>query len=480
MNKSIKTQTSGLSGLLKFLAAFLVAIAGMIATPAFAGFTYHIVQAASSAAGSKERNFDYYVPSNYVSGTAAPLYVVLHGCRITDRTMTDLAGFEQFGERDHAIILYPFQNNDASSNDNDGRNPNCWGYWIDGNIHRDAGEVGDIKRMVDYIKNHFSIDSNRVHITGISSGGAMTTIAQVAYPDVFASSAIIEGVGYSETAATYTGTTDCATVINNNLGSVLPGSTVIGNMRKEMQKSTLRQTPVLVMHNKLDCTVPIKVGQAIIDAFLGLLGADNKAVSSTPTSTVTGAVDGMPYTWSKYGKDANGNSLVEAVIHNVTEQQVLNAGVQTLSTDPWDTSGSSDTAVKDDTKRGHWWPGAAQRGPWILNKGINANQVAADFFKSHPMNGAGSTTTTTAGGTTTTTAQTSTTTTATTTTTTVASTCYTSSNYTHVSAGRAHMVITTGHAAANGSNQDMGLDNTFVTTTLKKTGTNYYVIGTCP
>jgi hypothetical protein len=26
----------------------------------------------------------------------------------------------------------------------------------------------------------------------------------------------------------------------------------------------------------------------------------------------------------------------------------------------------------------------------------------------------------------------------------------------------------------------MGLWNTFVTTTLKMTGTNYYVIGTCP
>lgn len=85
---------------------------------------------------------------------------------------------------------------------------------------------------------------------------------------------------------------------------------------------------------------------------------------------------------------------------------------------------------------------------------------------------AGSTTTTTAGGTITTTA-------ATTTTTTIASTCYTASNYSHVSAGRAHLVHTTRHVAANGSNQDMGLYNTYQITTLKKTGSNYYVIGTC-
>ena len=88
---------------------------------------------------------------------------------------------------------------------------------------------------------------------------------------------------------------------------------------------------------------------------------------------------------------------------------------------------------------------------------------------------AGSTTTATAGGTITTTATTA----ATTTTTTVASTCYTASNYSHVSGGRAHLLYKTGHAAANGSNQDMGLYNTYVTTTLKTTDGSYYVIGTC-
>ena len=59
-----------------------------------------------------------------------------------------------------------------------------------------------------------------------------------------------------------------------------------------------------------------------------------------------------------------------------------------------------------------------------------------------------------------------------------AATCYTSSNYTHTTAGRAYALG--GYTYANGSNQNMGLWNTFVTTTLKMTGTNYYVIGTCP
>lgn len=59
-----------------------------------------------------------------------------------------------------------------------------------------------------------------------------------------------------------------------------------------------------------------------------------------------------------------------------------------------------------------------------------------------------------------------------------AAVCFTASNYAHVSAGRATQRL--GLTYANGSGQAMGLWNLFVTTTLKQTGPNYYVIGTCP
>ena len=59
-----------------------------------------------------------------------------------------------------------------------------------------------------------------------------------------------------------------------------------------------------------------------------------------------------------------------------------------------------------------------------------------------------------------------------------AGTCTTASNYAHVQASRAYQQG--GYAYANGSGQNMGLWNVFYTTTLKQTGSNYYVIGTCP
>ncbi len=59
-----------------------------------------------------------------------------------------------------------------------------------------------------------------------------------------------------------------------------------------------------------------------------------------------------------------------------------------------------------------------------------------------------------------------------------AATCTTASNYAHTNAGRAYVRF--GYTYANGSNQNMGLWNVFMITTLKRTAPNYYVIGSCP
>jgi hypothetical protein len=55
--------------------------------------------------------------------------------------------------------------------------------------------------------------------------------------------------------------------------------------------------------------------------------------------------------------------------------------------------------------------------------------------------------------------------------------CVTASNFEHVLAGRAHDWFFI--AWSNGANQMMGLDNIFFKTTLKQTGPNVYVVGSC-
>lgn len=56
-------------------------------------------------------------------------------------------------------------------------------------------------------------------------------------------------------------------------------------------------------------------------------------------------------------------------------------------------------------------------------------------------------------------------------------TCSTASNYAHVKAGRGRLWW--GMVLANGSNQNMGFWSIYTSTTLKQTGPNHYVIGSC-
>ena len=55
--------------------------------------------------------------------------------------------------------------------------------------------------------------------------------------------------------------------------------------------------------------------------------------------------------------------------------------------------------------------------------------------------------------------------------------CHMADNVTHVAAGRAYVLY--GYAMAWGSGQVMGLWNIFYDTTLRQTGSAYYVVGTC-
>lgn len=355
------------------------------------GFTKGIFfprDATIPANNSRDRRYSIYVPTSYRPGNPVPLVVTLHGCRQSDLAMVDKSRMHEVAEAEGFIVLYPFMNTGVDGtgpHDDDGRNPNCWGFFKPEQRVRDKGEVYDIKRMVDKIKQDFSIDPDRVHITGISSGGAMANIAQVAYPDVFASAVIVEGIAFNETAGTFTGTQDCATVINTpHSGVNRNAAAIVAEMRKEMQKSVLRQAPVMVVHNKKDCTVPISVGMNLIKTWATLLGVDGKAIdTNTPIEApVASSTDGLPWTHTKYGRGANNESLLETVLIDATAANVAAAGVAALTHDPY--APNSDAALKEDRVRGHWWAGG-ERGPWVIDKGPNTAQLAWNFFKTHSM-----------------------------------------------------------------------------------------------
>jgi feruloyl esterase len=117
------------------------------------------------------------------------LVVVLHGCTQTAASYDHGAGWSTLADRYGFALLLPEQ---QRSN-----NPNsCFNWFQTGDIERGRGEALSIRQMVEKIVVDQGIDRGRVFITGLSAGGAMTSVMLACYPEVFAAGAIIAGLPY--------------------------------------------------------------------------------------------------------------------------------------------------------------------------------------------------------------------------------------------------------------------------------------------
>jgi feruloyl esterase len=128
-----------------------------------------------------------YLPSRLAPDPA--LVVVLHGCTQTAAGYDHGAGWSTLADRYGFALLLPEQ---QRSN-----NPNgCFNWFQTGDIQRGRGEALSIRQMVEKIVIDKDIDRRRVFITGLSAGGAMTSVMLACYPEVFAGGAIIAGLPY--------------------------------------------------------------------------------------------------------------------------------------------------------------------------------------------------------------------------------------------------------------------------------------------
>jgi poly(hydroxyalkanoate) depolymerase family esterase len=117
------------------------------------------------------------------------LVVVLHGCTQTAAGYDLGAGWSTLANRYGFALLLPQQ---QRSN-----NPNgCFNWFQPQHTRRDQGEPLSIRQMIEKSIFDHGIDRRRVFITGLSAGGAMTSVMLACYPEVFAGGAIIAGLPY--------------------------------------------------------------------------------------------------------------------------------------------------------------------------------------------------------------------------------------------------------------------------------------------
>jgi feruloyl esterase len=128
-----------------------------------------------------------YLPPALEAGAA--LVVVLHGCTQTAAAYDYGAGWSTLAARYGFALLVPEQ---QKSN-----NPNgCFNWFLPDDTQRDRGEALSIRQMVDRVTRDHGLDRRRVFVTGLSAGGAMTSVMLATYPDVFAGGGIVAGLPY--------------------------------------------------------------------------------------------------------------------------------------------------------------------------------------------------------------------------------------------------------------------------------------------
>lgn len=268
-------------------------------------------------------------------GTPRPLYVALHGCSQTADGFAAIARLEQLADSRGAYIALPQQSTSANA-------LGCWNWFVADDQQRDGTEPTMIVGVVQQASSLASIDPKRVHVFGLSAGGAMAVVLASTWPDVFASAGVVAGCPYRGTP--------CVSSPSSEPAEKLAGYVV------DAMGSRARMLPMIVMQGDADETVPPANAALLVRQWLGAAdriddGAANASVSSSPASTTSGSVpNGYDYQVTRY--DVAGDSFLES----------------------WAIRG-----------QGHAWPGGMAGQPWSDPKGPDATAELARFFDAHPM-----------------------------------------------------------------------------------------------
>jgi poly(hydroxyalkanoate) depolymerase family esterase len=161
--------------------------AGGSPAPRRAGRRPRFVETAGFGANPGALRMTSFRPASLKKGAA--LVVVLHGCTQYAEAYAADAGWIAMAERCGFALLAPEQT--PANNFN-----RCFNWFQPEDTVRGGGEAASIAAMVGFMLQGGEIDPERVFITGLSAGGAMTAVMLAAYPELFAGGAIIAGLPY--------------------------------------------------------------------------------------------------------------------------------------------------------------------------------------------------------------------------------------------------------------------------------------------
>jgi poly(hydroxyalkanoate) depolymerase family esterase len=216
------------------------------------------------------------------------LVVVLHGCGQTASGYDLGAGWSTLAEHYGFALLMPEQ---QRTNNAQG----CFNWFNPDDTARDHGEACSIRQMIARMVADHGIARDRIFVTGLSAGGAMTSAMLATYPEVFSAGAVIAGLPYG---------------VASNVREALSGmmqspSRPAGELGDLVRNASAHQGPwpkLSVWHGSADRTVNPANANEIVKQWL-----DVHHLPAAPMSA--GMVDGYPH---QVWWNADGETTIES------------------------------------------------------------------------------------------------------------------------------------------------------------------------
>lgn len=258
-----------------------------------------------------------------------PLVVVLHGCTQSAAAYDHGAGWSALAEQAGFALLFPEQQ--AANNPN-----RCFNWFIPDDTARGFGEVESIRQMVVHLLKE-GLDPERVFVTGLSAGGAMTMALLASYPDLVAGGAVIAGLPFGTA-------TSMPQAFQRMRGQEPRGSDALARLVRDATSHTGPWPTLSVWHGDADATVAPGNARLIVEQWRALHGLP-------PAPTRLDTIDGQARrVWT--GPD--GRELLEEIT-------VAGMGHGT----PLSTAGKT---------------GFGAQGPYMLEVGVSSTRHIARFW----------------------------------------------------------------------------------------------------
>ena len=270
-----------------------------------------------------------FLPESLQSSPA--LVVVLHGCGQSAAGYDLGAGWSTLAKHCGFALLMPEQQ--LSNNAN-----GCFNWFNPQDSKRGRGEASSIKQMIGRMMRDHKINKARIFVTGLSAGGAMTSVMLASYPETFAAGAIIAGLPYGVA-------TNAREAMNGMFQSPTRPASELGDLVRNASKHRGPWPRVSVWHGGADGTVDPANADEIVKQWLDL-----HHLPSAPMSE--GTIDGYP---RQVWWNADGETIVESyTITNMTHGTPLGT-------------------AENDERYG-------MRGALLIEAGISSSYHIAKFF----------------------------------------------------------------------------------------------------